>query len=128
MNEDDRVRFLKGMQEMKVSLPSRNHLTAKEEALRINVFWERLQRYDIEMVEAAIEDAIGIFRTFPAPSEILELVNQHLRSRNFEEKDQPLIEDKGEIPARKCVTREDLCLKRSDIGVVEVPLHFAENL
>lgn len=71
------------MARAKVSLPTQTLLTAEEEALRIDVFWEALKNHTLEIVAEAFKIAYIDLRWFPTPNHIIEII-QGLEGRKFQ--------------------------------------------
>lgn len=64
------------MAKLRVTFPV--NLTPEEEALRVQVYWERLGTYSISHIESAADRALGAFKWFPKPSELQVLIMDQL--------------------------------------------------
>lgn len=84
MNQKDRPGFLLLMTRMKVSIPSQQKLTPKEEAVRIDVFWEELKNYSFETIETAFKKVFKNLKWFPAPVEIIEYIDSANQENEYQ--------------------------------------------
>ena len=92
MNENDRHAFRSLMIRAKVTLPSQANLTAEEEALRMDVFWEALKIYNLESVVKSFKEALETLKWFPRPTEIIEFIQINARISTYQEEERPQIE------------------------------------
>lgn len=74
MKTQDKSKFIIALARTRVSLPKSN-LTAEEQALRIEVFWEELSDYPIEDVEGALKRARRELKYFPTIAEVIEFIS-----------------------------------------------------
>lgn len=68
------------------------NLTAEEEAIRIQVFWEELEKYCIEAVEEAFKWARGKLSFFPKPVEIIDHIHEQAHKKYLKKEEQEKIE------------------------------------
>lgn len=64
------------MDRTKVALPCHTKLTLEEEALRIDVFWEALKQFSMAGVAEAFQRALAELKWFPAPADIVSLIEE----------------------------------------------------
>lgn len=77
MKNGDRERFMHGMEQLRLVLPTSIHLTEKEEVLRIEEFWNILKPYSIQQVEMAFDSVKVECFFFPTPAEMLAYLRNH---------------------------------------------------
>lgn len=86
------------------------NLDEKERILRMEVFWEELQSYDISKVEAALTKCRIELKFFPSPSEIIERLNPPdprtlpdywPERKKIESKEKPLSRDEAKVFLQK---------------------------
>lgn len=103
-------------------------MTREEEALRIDVFWEALKRYSLELVREAFEDAYRNLKWFPRPAEIIEII-EVLKPRERQEPTKEQIEwqeptEEGRAIAKKML--QDV-MNRIDEKIAEEERQRAER-
>lgn len=94
MKKQDYKRFAFAISQLEVTFPM--NLSDEEKALRMDVFWKKLELYSIGSVEKAIDRYNGKF--FPKPIEIIDLVLQQAEEiyhKGLPSPDRTLIEYKG---------------------------------
>lgn len=94
MKKQDRKRFAFAIKQLEVTFPS--NLSDVEKAIRIDIFWKKLESHPIESVEKAIDSYNGKF--FPKPIEIIGLIldqAEEIYHKGLPAPDRTLIEYKG---------------------------------
>jgi hypothetical protein len=80
MEKKDEEKFAIAMAKTRVTLPGIN-LDPKEQALRMQVFWEELYSYSIETVEKALSRARRELTYFPEPGKIITFIREEAHEK-----------------------------------------------
>jgi hypothetical protein len=94
MKKQDRKRFVFAIKQLEVTFPT--NLSDEEKAIRMDVFWKKLEPHSIGSVERAIDQYNGRF--FPKPVEIIGLIldqAEEIYHKGLPSPDRTLIEYKG---------------------------------
>jgi hypothetical protein len=96
------------MHRMKASLPCQTKLSAEEEALRLDVFWEAFVNTSLENFERGVKEAQSNLEWFPTPVKLRELIVISQMPQVNDREVELMIEDKNRIsPERaKAILKE----------------------
>lgn len=100
MRSEDKRRFMRGMEKLRNHLPSSIRLTEKQEAIRLDDFWEILKDFSIQSFERAVERALREFHFFPVPGDMIELCNEEADRRRAA-MDVPLLEHQEQVMTKE---------------------------